>query len=40
MSAGNTLQEALNQGLSEIMEHYANMQFYMTPQEEFFIIDK
>lgn len=40
MSAGNTLQEALNQGLSEIMEHYANMQFYMAPQEEFFIIDK
>ena len=39
MAAGNTVTEALNQGLSEIYEHYAAEHFLRDPQEKYYLID-
>ena len=39
MSCGNTLEEALNQGISEILERYSADMFYLNPNEKYHIID-
>ena len=39
MAAGNTLEEALNQGLSEIMEHYAISEFFKKEMDNYYCID-
>lgn len=40
MAAGNTLEEALCQGISEIMEIYATSRFYAEPQEKYYYFTK
>lgn len=39
LSAGNTLEEALIQGISELFEHYAYEQFFINPNLEYCEID-
>lgn len=39
MAAGNTLEEALVQGLNEIFEHYTSCFFLKEPQQEYYQID-
>lgn len=39
MAAGNTQEEALNQGLSEICEHIAQNGFYSYPQDKYYRLD-
>lgn len=40
MSAGNTIEEALNQALSELSEHIVTDSFFEKPQNMYYIIDK
>lgn len=40
MAAGNTLEEALIQGISEIFEHYGQEQFFKNPPNILYEIDK
>lgn len=39
MAAGNTLIEALNQGLSEIFEHYVISHFYTNIDKDYYFVD-
>lgn len=39
MAAGNTLEEALNQGLSELYERRGTVLFYSQPQTEYHVVD-
>lgn len=39
MAAGNTIIEALNQGLSEIFEHYVVSHFYTNPNKNYYFVD-
>ena len=39
MSAGNTLEEALVQGLSEIFEHYVTMNIFKDAYDSYFELD-
>lgn len=40
MAAGNTLEEALNQGISEIFERYVTFEFYQNKIDKYYILEK
>ena len=40
MAAGNTLEEALNQGISEIFERYVLFEFYQNKIDKYYILEK
>ena len=40
MAAGNTLEEAINQGMSEIFERYVFFEFYKNKIDKYFILEK
>lgn len=39
MCAGNSVEEALNQGLSELCEHIASHKFFTEPQDDYYMIN-
>jgi len=40
MAAGNTLEEAFNQGISELFERYVLFQFYQNKIDKYYILKK